>query len=211
MKPVKKIIFLITILYTCLCYGQEVRNERIYNIVLKSKDGHKGEFVWKMKKAGELSGKAEDISTSGVPMDDWMPAVVPGTVLNSLVYNKIYPEPYYGLNNKLESNLIPDLYHTGRDFYTYWFRTEFDTPAENYKNKKTWLQVDGINYRAEIWLNGNMVGNIAGMFYQDHIDISDYIFFDQKNVLAVRVYPIDVPGTVKPKGKKAIGLSLIHI
>lgn len=205
MKPVKKIIFLITILYTCLCYGQEVRNERIYNIVLKSKDGHKGEFVWKMKKAGELSGKAEDISTSGVPMDDWMPAVVPGTVLNSLVYNKIYPEPYYGLNNKLESNLIPDLYHTGRDFYTYWFRTEFDTPAENYKNKKTWLQVDGINYRAEIWLNGNMVGNIAGMFYQDHIDISDYIFFDQKNVLAVRVYPIDVPGTVKPKGKKAIG------
>ncbi|WP_080905392.1 glycoside hydrolase family 2 protein [Parabacteroides sp. Marseille-P3160] len=205
MKPVKKIIFLITILYTCLCYGQEVRNERIYNTVLKSKDGHKGEFVWKMKKAGELSGKAEDISTSGVPMDDWMPAVVPGTVLNSLVYNKIYPEPYYGLNNKLESNLIPDLYHTGRDFYTYWFRTEFDTPAENYKNKKTWLQVDGINYRAELWLNGNMVGNIAGMFYQDHIDISDYILFDQKNVLAVKVYPIDVPGTIKPKGKKAIG------
>jgi hypothetical protein len=95
-----------------------------------------------------------------------MPAIVPGTVLNSLVYNGVYPEPYYGLNNKLESNLIPDLHHAGRDFYTYWFRTEFETPAENHKNKKTWLQIDGIKYGAEVWFNGNMVGNIAGMFYQ---------------------------------------------
>ncbi len=105
-------------------------------------------------------------STSKVSTDDWMPAIVPGTVLNSLVYNGVYPEPYYGLNNKLESNLIPDLHHAGRDFYTYWFRTEFETPAENHKNKKTWLQIDGIKYGAEVWFNGNMVGNIAGMFYQ---------------------------------------------
>ena len=126
-------------------------------------------------------------------------------MLNSLVYNGVYPEPYYGLNNKLESNLIPDLYHTGRDFYTYWFRTEFETPFQSYKGKKTWLQVDGINYRAEVWLNGNMVGNIAGMFYQDHIDITDYIHLDKSNILAVKVYPVDVPGTVKPKGRKAIG------
>ena len=63
-----------------------------------------------------------------------MPAVVPGTVLNSLVYNKVYPEPYYGLNNKLTSNVIPDLSVAGRDFYTYWFRTDFVVPAD-YKGK----------------------------------------------------------------------------
>lgn len=194
-----------TICCTCLSHGQEVNIGRTYNAVLTSQDGHEGRFVWKMKKAGELAVKAEDVSTGKVSMDDWIPAIVPGTVLNSLVYNEIYPEPYYGLNNKLESGLIPDLHHAGRDFYTYWFRTEFETPAVSYKNKKTWLQVDGINYRAELWLNGNMVGNIAGMFYQDHIDISDYIHFDRTNILAVKVYPVDVPGTVKPKGRKAIG------
>lgn len=200
------LFFFITIFFTSLCYGQHVKNERVYNAVLTSRNGHDGQFVWKMKKATDLPVKTEDISIPGrISTDDWMPAVVPGTVLNSLVYNEVYPEPYYGLNNKLESNLIPDLYHAGRDFYTYWFRTEFETPAENYKNRKTWLQVDGINYRAEVWLNGNMVGNIAGMFYQDHIDISDYIFFDRANILAVKVYPVDVPGTVKPKGRKAIG------
>lgn len=200
------LFFFITIFFTSLCYGQHVKNERVYNAVLTSRNGHDGQFVWKMKKATDLPVKTEDISIPGrISTDDWMPAVVPGTVLNSLVYNEVYPEPYYGLNNKLESNLIPDLYHAGRDFYTYWFRTEFETPAENYKNRKTWLQVDGINYRAEVWLNGNMVGNIAGMFYLDHIDISDYIFFDRANILAVKVYPVDVPGTVKPKGRKAIG------
>ena len=200
------ILFLgITICCSCLCYGQEVTTERAYNAVLSSHDGHKGQFTWKMKKADDLKVKTEDVSSSKMSTDDWMPAIVPGTVLNSLVYNGVYPEPYYGLNNKLESNLIPDLYHTGRDFYTYWFRTEFETPSQSYKGKKTWLQVDGINYRAEVWLNGNMVGNIAGMFYQDHIDITDYIHLDKSNILAVKVYPVDVPGTVKPKGRKAIG------
>ena len=67
------------------------------------------------------------------------------------------------------------------------------------------MQVDGINYRAELWLNGKMISNIAGMFYQDHIDISDYIHLDRTNVLAIKVYPVDVPGTIKPKGKKTIG------
>lgn len=201
----RETLFFIAFLFTCLCYGQEIKNERFYDCVLSSRDGHGGEYDWKMRRAGEVHSKAEDVSTPKVSTDDWMPAIVPGTVLNSLVHNKIYPEPYYGLNNKLESNLIPDIYHVGRDFYTYWFRTEFETPTAHFKNKKTWLQVDGINYRAEIWLNGNMVGNIAGMFYQDHIDISDYIYFDQKNILAVKVCPVDVPGTIKSKGKKTIG------
>ncbi|MDR2682743.1 MAG: hypothetical protein LBB64_02610, partial [Dysgonamonadaceae bacterium] len=68
-----------------------------------------------MKKADEVSEKAEKISTSTFTETGWLPAIVPGTVLNSLVYNKIYPEPYFGLNNKLETGLIPDLYHAGRD------------------------------------------------------------------------------------------------
>jgi len=205
MKIKILLLIAITICCTSLSYGQEVKTERAYNAVLSSHDGHEGQFTWKMKKADDLKVKTEDVSTSKVSTDNWMPAIVPGTVLNSLVYNGVYPEPYYGLNNKLESNLIPDLYHAGRDFYTYWFRTEFETPSRNYKGKKTWLQVDGINYRAEVWLNGNMVGNIAGMFYQDHINITDYIHLEKSNVLAVKVYPVDVPGTVKPKGRKAIG------
>lgn len=186
-------------------FAQKVLKERDYNYVLTSVEGNAGSFHWKMKKADELSSKSEDISTDKISTADWMPAIVPGTVLNSLVHNKIYPEPYYGLNNKLESNLIPDLYQVGRDFYTYWFRTEFNLDKEQFENKKVWMQVDGVNYRAEIWLNGNMVGNISGMFLQDQINITDNVVYDKENILAIKVYPIDVPGTIKPKGGKSFG------
>jgi mannosylglycoprotein endo-beta-mannosidase len=179
--------------------------ERNYFSVLNSKEEHNGTFDWKMKKVSELSDNAEYISTSTFQEKGWMPAVVPGTVLNSLVYNKVYPEPYYGLNNKITSNLIPDLNIAGRDFYTYWFRTEFNLSKDEFSGKRSWLQVDGINYRAEIWLNGNMIGNITGMFYQDLIDITNYIVFEKKNVLAIKVLPVDVPGGPREGVSKSWG------
>ena len=199
----KSVLFLL--FFPLILSAQEVFKERYYNQTLTSVDGHHGAFVWKMKKAGDVNARSEDVSTEKTNTHNWMPAIVPGTVLNSLVYNKVYPEPYYGLNNKLESGLIPDLYHAGRDFYTYWFRTEFNLNKDDFTDKKIWMQVDGINYRAEIWLNGTMVGNIAGMFLQSQINITDYVSFDKKNILAVKVYPVDIPGTIKPKNGKAFG------
>ncbi len=200
-----KRILLLLLIFPAILSAQNVIKERQYLHTLTSIEQHQGHFLWKMKKADEINIKTEDISTNSINTSDWMPAIVPGTVLNSLVYNNVYPEPYYGLNNKLESGLIPDLYHAGRDFYTYWFRTEFKLNKEQFNNKKAWLQVDGINYRAEIWLNGTMVDNISGMFLQKYIDITDNIVFDKDNVLAIKVYPVDVPGTIKPKGGKSFG------
>ena len=173
-------------------------------IYLDSKDGHNGSFTWQMHKADETKDPAEKISQPGYQTGQWMPAIVPGTVLNSLVHNKVYPEPYYGMNNKLDRNIIPDLAKTGREFYTYWFRTEFDVP-ENYKDKIVWLQVDGINYRAEIWVNGYLLGNMSGMFKPEYINITDFARIDQKNALAIKVYPVDMPGTIKPKQWGATG------
>lgn len=176
-----------------------VSSDEIFGrICLDSKDKHNGSFVWEMKKAGDVNVSAEMLSMPDFKENGWMPAIVPGTVLNSLVYNKVYPEPYYGLNNKLSTHLIPDISDVGRDFYTYWFRTTFDIPA-NYKGKVIWLQVDGINYRAEVWVNGHLLGNIAGMFQQDYINITDFALAGESNALAIKVYPVDMPGTVRQK------------
>ena len=100
-------------------------------IYLDSESGHNGNFVWQMYKADEIEEPAEKISQPGYQSEQWMPAIVPGTVLNSLVYNKVYPEPYYGMNNKLDRNIIPDLAKAGRDFYTYWFRAKNVTGTQN--------------------------------------------------------------------------------
>ncbi len=185
--------------------GQVTNNEREANkIYLDSKEFHGGNFSWVMKKASEMTSSAEELSKPGYVIQNWMPAIVPGTVLNSLVYNKKYPEPYYGINNKLTNKLIPDIAQTGRDFYTYWFRTDFIVPAD-YKNKNVWLQIDGINYRAEIWVNGNLVSTVNGMFKQDYIDITDFAKIGESNGLAIKVYPVDMPGSNKPKPWRARG------
>lgn len=202
----KNLICVVVCLLLCVSANAQVENYSLSpgRIYLDSKDGHEGAFVWKMKKAGEITEPSEALSRSGYATDGWIPAIVPGTVLNSLVYNRVYPEPYYGLNNKISSKMIPDLADAGRDFYTYWFRTEFKVPEE-YKNKIVWLQVDGINYRAEIWVNGHLAGHISGMFIQDYIDITEWVKPGQTAGLAVKVYPVDVPGTAKGKKWGAAG------
>ena len=173
-------------------------------IWLDSNEMHQGEYSWKMMKVSDVKASAEEVSSLGYNTSDWLSAIVPGTVLNSLVYNKKYPEPYYGLNNKIESNKIPDISKVGREFYTYWFRTDFIVPAD-YKGKVIWLQLDGINYRAEVWVNGHLLSNISGMFIQDYVDITEFARVGETNALAVKVYPVDMSGTVKQKQWGAVG------
>ncbi len=197
---------LLLFIYSAAVTGQTPVNlaKDAQRIWLDSKITHQGDYQWKMIKAGDTTDPGEKISSPDYQTEKWLPAIVPGTVLNSLVYNQKYPEPYYGINNKIESKLIPDISETGRDFYTYWFRTEFSVP-QSFKGKNIWMQLDGINYRAEVWVNGNLLNTIQGMFQQDYINVTDFVKLDKANTLAIKVYPVDVPGSAKPKTWGAAG------
>ena len=129
--------------------------------------------------------------------NDWMPAKVPGTVLGTLVANKKVPDPYWGLNNQLERKLIPDL-SQNRDFYTATFRTTVKLPAD-FKGKTVWMRPEGINYRSEIYLNGHLAASTAGMFARNAVDVTGFVKAGEANALLVKVWPVDHPGTVKPK------------
>lgn len=161
-------------------------------ILLRSASGHGGTADWQMRKASE-AGAGATVSAPGFSATGWRSAVVPGTVLNSLVFNKVYPEPYFGRNNDRGLNLIPDIFDKGADFYTYWFRTKFTVPP-TYAGKRVWLQLDGINYTADIWVNGQQVGTLAGMFQRGTYDITSLVTpGSSQNALAILVHPIDPP------------------
>lgn len=160
--------------------------------------------VWKMNRADDTAAQASAISATGFDTAGWLDATVPGTVLTNLVNNGVYPDPYYGKNNKLSEGLIPDISKAGRDFYTYWFRTEFDVPAD-FKGRRIWLNPQGINYRSEIWVNGRLADVTAGMFRSRDIDISHLVEPGKKAALAIKVYPVDVPGSTMPKSWGAPG------
>ena len=155
---------------------------------------------WRMCRASE-AGQAEKISQPGFDDSGWMNARIPATVLTNLVENGVLPDPYFSDNNRLTKGLIPDINEVGRDYYTYWFRTEFDIPA-GFSGRKIWLHPEGINYRAEFWVNGHLFSTLTGMFRDDHLDITEFANPGGRNALAVLVYPVDFPG--RP-GKKTWG------
>lgn len=170
-------------------------------LVLRSGDFYGGDYLWQIFQLSTvLTGDV--ISKSDYKGDSGYHAIVPGTVLNTLVHNGVYPEPYYGLNNAYAKKLIPDLQDTGGDFYTYWFRTEFELGSA-FKGKQVMMRLDGINYRAEIWLNGTRLGDMAGMFNRGFFNITESVHFKGKNALAVLVRPVDVPGGFRNKFKEA--------
>ena len=121
----------------------------------------------------------------------WIPARVPGTVLTTMLENKMFPAPEVGLNNEI----IPDLYHIGADFYTFYFLNQF-TINKIPVGEKVWLNFRGINYKAEIFLNGKRINNSTheGMFLRKSFEITPWINNDKPNVLAVIVHPPDHPG-----------------
>src|SRR5690606_18643110 len=126
--------------------SQPTSNESVF---LRSTAGYHGDYTWQMKRKGAESINSKEISTATYKAVGWESAIVPGTVLNSLVANGKYPEPYFGDNNRKAKKLIPDIADTGIDFYNYWFRTEFSVP-KSFKNKRVWLKFHGINYRCDI-------------------------------------------------------------
>ena len=171
-------------------------------ISLRSPEIDHGSQRWVMQQVKKARAGGAEISKPSWNAQGWLPAIVPGTVLNSLVAAGVYPEPYHGLNNAHELHRIPDLAETGPDFYTYWFRTKFRLPP-SFKDRRVVLQFDGINYRAEIWLNGRKLGDMAGMFHRGYFDATDVIDRSGDNALAVLVKPVDEPGGFRKKEKKA--------
>ncbi len=67
------------------------------------------------------------------------------------------------------------------------------------------MQLDGINYRAEVWVNGNLLSMINGMFVKEVINVTDFVNVGSSNVLAIKVYPVDMPGSTAPKTWGAAG------
>lgn len=145
---------------------------------------------WLLQDAVKVKDSGSQISLPDYHPRYWHKATVPGTVLTSLVNDGIYPEPLYGLNNLKISD---DLCRT-----TYWYRRTFTIPPDEV-GKQLWLRFNGINYIADVWLNGKRVGTIKGAFVRGLFNITPYIIHHSINVLAVHVLPPPNPGKAHQK------------
>jgi hypothetical protein len=142
---------------------------------------------WRLQDVAKVPQPSAQVSSTGFDTSGWYVATVPGTVLTSLVNDRVYPEPLYGENERPE--IIPEsLVHT-----SYWYRTVVRIPSA-YTNRHVWLNFDGINYSAEVWVNGAQVGTMRGAFIRGIFDVTAQVKPGQPSVVAVLVTPEPNPG-----------------
>jgi len=142
---------------------------------------------WQLQDVAKVPQPGAEVSAAAFKTDGWYSATVPGTVLTTLVNNKVYPEPLYGENNRPE-NIPESLVHT-----SYWYRTQMDIPL-SYKGRHIWLNFDGINFASTVWVNGVQVGTTRGAFARGVFDITASVTAGKRATLAVLVAPQPHPG-----------------
>jgi beta-mannosidase len=142
---------------------------------------------WQLQDAAKVPDVGREISQTNYVTSGWYKATVPGTVLTSLVNDGVYPEPLYGENNRLDK--IPESLCRA----SYWYRTQFAVPL-TYAGGKIWLNFHGINYIAEVWVNGNDLGAIKGAFSRGIFEISPYVKAGENAAFAVEIQPPPHPG-----------------
>ena len=142
---------------------------------------------WQLQDVAKVPEAGAVVASVRYKARSWYTATVPGTVLTSLVNNGVYPEPLYGENNRPDK--IPDsLSRT-----PYWYRTVFKVPKA-YAGRHVWLNFNGINFAAQVWVNGRQVGSTKGAFGRGIFDISQDVKAGKNAVLAVLVSPQPHPG-----------------
>ncbi len=175
---------------------------------------------FELQSSAIINQSGEQLSTSAYHSNvHWFPVTVPSTVLTGLVANRVYPDPYSGMNNML----IPDASDAFNKQYNleqfshlpnnpnpwkkpYWYRSVFKVPQSD-RGRHFELIFKGINYRAAVWLNGKPIADstqMAGMFAEYFFDVSKNIKAGEDNVLAVKIYPLDYPGLPSKEQLKAL-------
>ena len=154
---------------------------------------------WRLQSACKLDATGEAISTGAYSADGWLKIQVPSTVVAAQARAGQIPDPYYGTNLRQ----LPGVsYPIGHNFANlpmpadspyrcgWWFRRTFSVPAAT-AGQRTWLHFGGINYRGEIWLNGQRIADsksVAGAYRTYDFDITASLKPGAENVLAVETF-----------------------
>ena len=148
---------------------------------------------WRLQRASEVNASGEEISTSEFKPENWIVATVPGTVLSSYKNIGAIADPNYA-DNQLQ---------VSESFFwsNFWYRDEFEVP-EGFKQDRLFLNFDGINWKANVYLNGKKLGRIEGAFMRGKFDVTDVVA-PGKNVVAVEIIRNNHIGAIKEKNKQS--------
>jgi len=153
---------------------------------------------WQIQSSCEVKAGGEQVSLPGFATSGWHNTTVPNTVVGTLVDDKTYPDPAYGTNLKQ----FPGMNYSDKNLFanqdmpegspfkcSWWWRLEFGLRQPR-AGDHYWLRFPGINYRANVWVNGKKIADakdVAGTF---------------------RIFEFDVTAALNPSGANAVALEI---
>ncbi|MEV4053196.1 discoidin domain-containing protein [Amycolatopsis sp. NPDC049688] len=140
------------------------------------------------------TGDGKALSGTTVDTRGWLPATVPGTVLASLVEQGQLPDPVSGMNQLH----VPEALSR----HAWWYRRRFALPRglDTSPGRHVWLEFDGVNHEARIWLNGAEIATQSHPFGRGVHDVTAALRRTGEQVLAVKISPMPKPGSPGDKG-----------
>ena len=152
---------------------------------------------WAIRSSADVHDGGAALSTVGASTAGWVPAQLPATVLAARVAHGDFPDPGYGMNLRNipggadypvgEKFALQEMSRANPYRVAWWYRTELDLPRGG---ERVWLHFDGINYRANVWLNGKQVADdreVAGAYRRYAFDVTALARAGGRNALAVEV------------------------
>jgi exo-1,4-beta-D-glucosaminidase len=139
---------------------------------------------WNVASSADVNQAAPDVSSVGFDVGGWTPTIVPSTIVGALASHGDVADPYTGTN----ITSIPE-----RAFSVpWWYRTTFSLGVAP-NGTRTELHLDGVNYRADVWVNGRLVAGadrVVGTFRRFSLDVTGFVH-PGVNALAIEVQPVD--------------------
>ena len=186
----KMATFTLLCMVSSLCYAVDRENP---SQPVPLRDG------WSLQSGCKIQAQGEAISTASFETKGWYSATVPTTVLAAQVAAGTFPDPYYGDNlrkipgtsypvgTNFSNSPMPD----GSPYHcSWWYRKQFALPFAN-KGRTLWLRFGGINYRANVWINGKRIADatqVAGAYRTYEFDITSEVTPGKSNVVAVETF-----------------------
>ena len=154
---------------------------------------------WAVQSTRKVRADGATISTRAFAPDGWYRASVPATVLAAQVAAGEFKDLYRGMNLRQLPGMT---YRIGLNSFSnvpmrkdspyavaWWYRTEVTLPAA-FAGKRVWLHLGGVNYRANLWINGHKVTgdkDIQGAYRIYDLDVTQHVRAGESNVLAMDV------------------------
>lgn len=121
-----------------------------------------------------------------VPRD--LPALVPGTVQAALMAQGRLPNLYTDQNAE-QARWVEEK--------EWWHYRWAEVPAA-WRGRAVQLVLEGVNYQADVWINGRSVGSVTGMYQPGKLEVEDVLNYGGRNFFALRVVAAPTSWTHPP-------------